>query len=198
MTVEAVAVPTSRRLQLGTVLGVLGSAAFGLLIGGLLAAFVAVQFFGYKVLTVESFSMEPALQRGDVIVSRPANIADVKAGQIVLFEEGKLTRILVAHRVTGFVNATINIHNSKTGADTQEHQRLLETKGDANSVVDANAVSAADLRGRLWFTIPHVGFVLNKVPLQIILLGIAAGTAALWAPYELARARRRRSASPGE
>jgi len=32
-------------------LGVLGSAAFGLLIGSLLAGFVAVQFFGYKVVT---------------------------------------------------------------------------------------------------------------------------------------------------
>jgi signal peptidase len=198
MAIEAVAAPTPRRLRVEVALGVLGSAAFGLLVGTLLAALLATQFFGYRILTVESFSMEPALRRGDVIVSRPANIADIKVGQIALFEQGQVTRILVAHRVTGFVNATVNIHNSETGEDTQEHQRLLQTKGDANTAADGNAVSAVDLRGRLWFTIPRIGVILNKIPLQVVLLGVAAGTGALWAVYELARARRRRNESPGE
>jgi signal peptidase len=198
MAIEAIAAPKPQRLRVGAALGVLGSAAFGLLIGSLLAAFLAVHFFGYKIVTVESFSMEPALHRGDLVVSRPANIADIKAGQVVLFEQGQVTRILVAHRVTGFVNATVNTHNSKTGEDTQEHQRLLQTKGDANTAADARTVSAVDLRGRLWFTIPRVGFILNKIPLQVVLLGVAAGTGVLWALYELARARRRPNKRPNE
>src|SRR3990172_8502033 len=148
MATQAAPISATRAHWLHIALGVLGSAAFGLLLGGLLAAFIATQFFGYKVMTVQSFSMEPALERGDLIVSRPVSIDDVKQGQIVLFMEGQRTRLLVAHRVAGFVNVTTNIHDSQTGEDTVEKSRLLQTKGDANSTVDAQAVAASDLRDR--------------------------------------------------
>ncbi len=198
MSSQAVATAAPRTHRVSIALGVLGSAAFGLFIGSLLAGFVAVQFFGYKVVTVQSNSMEPALERGDVIISRPVNINDVEAGQVVLFMEGERTRILVAHRAVGFINLTINVHDSKTGEDTQEHQRLLQTKGDANPTQDAQPVSPQDVRGQLWFTIPGAGFVLDRVPLQVVLLGLAAATAILWAGYEVARlALRRRTAQEG-
>lgn len=142
---------------------------------------------------MQSYSMEPALKRGDVIIGRPVNIKDVEAGQVVLFMQGERTRIVVAHRAVGFINLTINIHNSKTGQDTQEHQRLVQTKGDANPTQDSQPVSQADLRGRPWFTIPHVGFILERIPLRVVLLAVAGVTAVLWAGYEVARMARRRS-----
>ena len=191
MATQAEPVSATRAQRLQIALGVLGSAAFGLLLGGLLVAFLAIQFFGYKVVTVRSFSMEPALERGDLVVSQPVNIDDVKQGQVVLFMEGQRTRLLVAHRVAGFVNVTTNIHNSQTGEDTVQKSRLLQTKGDANPAVDAQAVAASDLRGRLWFTIPKVGLILDRIPLQTVLLGIAAATGIAWLAYELHRRRTR-------
>ncbi len=186
----------ARLPSLPTVLGVLASAGFGLLIGGLLAALLAMQVFGYHAVTVQSFSMEPALQRGDLIVSQPVNIDDVKRGQVVLFMEGQDTRILVAHRVAGFVNVTTNIHNSQTGEDTVQKSRLLQTKGDANPTVDAQPVAASDLRGRLWFTTPKVGLILDRVPLQAVLLGMAAATGIAWLAFELWQRRSRKRGGP--
>jgi len=196
MATEVVPAPVVRAHWLRTALGLLGSAAFGLLLGALLAAFLAIQFFGYKVVTVQSFSMEPALERGDLVVSRPVSIDDVKQGQIVLFMEGRDTRILVAHRAVGFINVTANIHNSQTGEDTAQKSRLIQTKGDANPTVDAQPVMASDLRGRLWFTIPKAGLILHRAPLQTVLLGIAAVTGVAWLAYELYR--RKSGKRPGK
>jgi len=182
---------------LSTVLGLLASAAFGLLIGGLLAALLAVQVFGYHVVTVQSSSMEPALSRGDLVVTRPVRIADVKHGQVVVFEEGRDVRFLAAHRVVGFINLRTNINNTTTGEVTTQESRLLRTKGDANATEDAQPVDASRLRGRLWFTVPKAGLILDRVPLQAVLVGVAGLAAAGWLVFELHQRLGRRKAGPG-
>jgi signal peptidase I len=195
MTTTRVAVnPRTSVFALRLALGLVGSAAFGLLIGGLIAAWVAIQFFGYKVVTVQSFSMEPALHRGDLIVSRPIGINDVHDGQVILFEEGTKQQLLVAHRVQSITNVTTNITNSKTGEVTTEHSRLLRTQGDANATPDADPVDASRLRGKMWFSVPRVGLVLDRVPLQAVLLMVAAASGVAWIAYELLR---RRGRQPG-
>jgi len=182
---------------LSTVLGLLASAAFGLLIGGLLAALLAVQVFGYKVVTVQSSSMEPALSRGDLVVARPVRIDDVNQGQVVLFEEGRDVRFIAAHRVVGFINLRTNINNTTTGEVTTQESRLLRTKGDANATEDAQPVDASRLRGKLWFTVPKAGLILDRVPLQTVLLGVAGLAAAGWLLFELHQRLARRKAGPG-
>lgn len=183
--------------SLSTVAGVLASAALGLLVGGLLAALLAVQVFGYHVVTVQSNSMEPALRRGDVIVARPVRIDDVKEGQVVLFEEGRDVRFLAVHRVVGFINLRTNINNTTTGEVTTQESRLLRTKGDANDTEDAQPVDASRLRGRLWFSIPKAGLIFDRVPLQTVLLGVAGLAAAGWLVFELHQRLGRRKASSG-
>ena len=197
MTAERVlvsrpAAPPLRR----TILGVLVSTAFGLTLGTLLVALLAIQVFGYKIVTVQSYSMEPALSRGDLVIARPVRIEDVKPGQVILFEEGRDVRLLVAHRVDSVINVTTNVNNTATGEVTTQHSRLLRTKGDANPSPDAEPVDASRLRGRLWFSVPQVGLVLHRVPLQVLLLGVAAASALAWAGYELRRRGGRRIDGP--
>jgi signal peptidase len=182
---------------LSTAAGVLASAAFGVLVGGLLAALLAVQVFGYHVVTVQSSSMEPALTRGDVIVARPVRIDDVKEGQVVLFDEGRDVHFLVAHRVVGFINLRTNINNMTTGEVTSQESRLLRTKGDANETEDAQPVDASGLRGRLWFSIPKAGLIFDRVPLQAFLLGVAGLAAVGWLVFELHHCLGRRRVGPG-
>ena len=182
---------------LSTAAGVLASAAFGLLVGGLLAVLLAVQVFGYHVVTVQSNSMEPALTRGDVIVARPVRMDDVKEGQVVLFDEGRDVHFLVAHRVVGFVNLRTNINNTTTGEVTTQESRLLRTKGDANDTEDAQPVDASGLRGSLWFSIPKAGLIFDRVPLQAVLLGVAGLAAVGWLVFELRHRLGRREAGPG-
>lgn len=196
MTTQSAAAPTRTiNLPWKTAFGLLGSVAFGLTLGALLAVLLAVQFFGYRIATVQSFSMEPTLDRGDLIFARPVSINDVKVGQIILFEEGTQVRLLVAHRVDGVTNVTTNLSNTATGEVTTQHSRLLRTKGDANPTADADSVDASRLRGKVWFTVPKIGLVLHRVPLQAVLLVVAAGSGLAWLAYEL---RRRGHRSPGD
>jgi len=183
--------------SLSTMTGVLASGAFGLLIGALLAALLAVRFFGYSVVTVQSGSMEPTLSRGDVIVARPVHIDDVQVGQVVLFEQGRDVSFIAAHRVAGFINLHTNINNTTTGEVSAQESRLLRTKGDANATEDAQPVDAARLRGRLWFTMPKAGLVFDHMPLQTILLGVAGLAAVGWFVFELHRRLGRRKPGSG-
>lgn len=173
--------------------GILGSALFGTLLGAIVVVLVSTHFFGYDVLTIRSFSMEPSLSKGDLVVTRPVTIEDVKAGQVVLFEEGRDTKILVAHRVQNLVEFETKVVNATTGTTTVAKQTLLRTKGDANKEADQQLVDAASLRGRVWFTLPGAGTLFDNFSLQNVLFALAGVTFAAWIAYELLRRRRRRA-----
>lgn len=172
----------------------LAGICLGTFAGLMLTVVIAVQFLGYRILTVQSGSMEPALMRGDIILTRPVPIADLERDDIILFEDGVQTRILVAHRVAGVVNVTTNVVNSSSGEESSYKTRILRTKGDANPLADPGVVDATRLRGELFLTIPGAGYVLERIPIQRVLLGIAALAAAAWCIGEV-RVRWKRPAS---
>lgn len=194
----AVSVPLRLGSPLRTpsfLLGLVGSALFGLIIGTLVIAIFATQFLGYRVATIQSFSMEPVLDRGDLIIVRPTNINDAEVGDIVLFEEGQNVRMLVAHRVDGVFNVTTNVTDRATGKTSASTTKVLRTKGDANDKPDSEYVSADRFRGKLLWTVPNAGLIGNRIPLQQILLLVTVVSAVAWALYEWRRARSRRLAS---
>ena len=159
------------RASLKLAIGGIGSVVFGLFVGGLILGLIATRFMGYSVATIQSFSMEPTLHRGDLIVSRPASIGEAKPGNIILFEEGTTTKLLVAHRVYSVVPVTTIITNAKTGTTVTQHSTLLRTKGDANGEVDAQVVDGSNFRGELLFTIPSAGLIFDHIPLQYVSCG---------------------------
>lgn len=63
-------------------------------------------------------------------------------------ESGK--PMVITHRIVGF------------GAD-QEGNRLLVTQGDNNDVVDPEPVMEVQVRGKLFYAVPGVGFVANAL-----------------------------------
>ncbi len=59
------------RLSWGLVRGIVSTAfgiVFGLSLGACIVAILATRFFDYSILTVQSDSMKPALERGDIVV----------------------------------------------------------------------------------------------------------------------------------
>lgn len=177
---------------LGAVLDVVA----GLAVAAALVAIVATQFMGYRILGIASDSMLPALARGDLIVSRPVAITSVEHDDIIVFEEGQQTKLLVAHRVVNIIKVNTNITDSKTGAKHTEESRIFRTKGDANPVVDAQPVDAAAFRGLLMAQLPGAGGLLGSATIQqgLVALALVAGLA--WLGYELlARGRRRSQAN---
>ena len=98
----------------------------------------------YKVLTVLSGSMEPAIKTGAVVVVKP--VADYKVGDIVTFNN-RDGNIPVTHRIIGTAD--------------ENGRSLFVTKGDANEEEDSRKVAVADIIGKLLFSVPFMGYVLE-------------------------------------
>lgn len=101
-----------------------------------------VSFGGFMLFRVVTGSMEPAIPVGSLLVSERVDIATVEIGDIVCFrtQELEIWGKIVTHRVVDIL--------SDTGAGL-----LLETKGDANLVMDDNYVSQDNLIGKvIWIS----------------------------------------------
>jgi signal peptidase len=99
--------------------------------------------FGWQVDTVLSGSMEPELEVGSLVVTRPVPPEMIKVGDVITFRQATANNELASHRVIGiFKNSPI----------------CFETKGDANDKADPVKVPARDLVGKICLHIPMMGF----------------------------------------
>ena len=98
---------------------------------------------GWETHAVLSGSMEPALDAGGVILTRPVKEQDLRVGDIILFESGELR---VAHRVVEIV---------------EEGGKLwFRTKGDANDSPDPDLISFdGGETKKVAFDLPYLGFL---------------------------------------
>lgn len=173
----------------------LGAIFGGLVIGLLGVLFVATQFLGYGVLAVRSDSMQPALSRGDLIFTRPQLAEDVDVGEIAVFTQGEEIEVLIAHRVVGVIDGTINITNETTGEVSQQKVRHLQTQGDANVAPDAQLVNPGQLAGTVWFSVPAIGGWIVDWHVQKLLVLLASLSVAGWVFYEVFNFLQRRKGS---
>lgn len=77
----------------------------------------------YKILTVLSGSMEPALPRGALVVDVPTPLASIRPGDIITFQVPGTSNVLETHRVKKILNHGI--------------QPIVQTQGDANAQPDS-------------------------------------------------------------
>lgn len=190
-------VPCSRpmgRPRIRTVIGAIVAVLCGLALGGLLLAVVATTLLGYRVLGIASGSMEPALRHGDLVLSRPAPIDQVKPGDIIVFQEGEKMPVLITHRVAAIINLTVEATSTSTGETTTSTTPMLRTKGDANPNPDYHTVDASNYRGIVWLVLPGIGMPLLGYPVAQVFLTVALLTAMLWVCYEVIGLARRRRA----
>jgi len=132
---------------------------FGLAVMILLMTAAALTFlaprFGWNVDAVVSGSMEPELKVGGVVITRPVEAEEIKAGDIITFYS-PLSEKLTSHRVIAAEEGS-SLHFS--------------TKGDANEDADAFSVPAENVMGKVCFHIPYLGYVAQfvKTPLGFLL-----------------------------
>jgi signal peptidase len=100
--------------------------------------------FDWHVEKILSGSMEPALQVGGAVVSRPVQPEDIEVGNIISYHPPTKPDALVCHRV-------VDIESADT--------LIFQTKGDANEEIDAYTVPADNIVGRVAFDIPLLGHV---------------------------------------
>ncbi|GAA2893561.1 hypothetical protein GCM10010472_60180 [Pseudonocardia halophobica] len=116
-----------------------------------LAAAVALvpAVVGGHSLTVLSGSMEPTLQVGSVAVIKPVDTAQVKPGDVLNFTDRDAATgqaRVVTHRVVEVLPGPAFV-----------------TKGDANRTNDPAPVAAQDVHGVLWYDVPYVGGLRDRL-----------------------------------
>jgi signal peptidase len=132
--------------------------AFGLL--AVIALLLIVSVFpitgNFKVLTVLSGSMEPTIKTGAIVVAKPAD--DYRIGDIITFGPNTKTQPPVTHR----------INDIKVVGGVP----VYITKGDANDAPDNKEIQKSDVLGKVLFSIPFVGYVVDfaKKPVGFILI----------------------------
>ncbi len=121
----------------------------GSLVGGTIAGIVilALLWFSLGLLpfypsTVAGGSMNPALRLGDMVIAAKTSPDTVREGDIIEFRQGEM---MVIHRV-------VDIEESGGS-------RQFITKGDANDNPDIEPVSPEQVKGKVMFAVPKVGWV---------------------------------------
>lgn len=131
-------------LGLGLSVGLLA-----LVVGLAMVLIVVPKLAGATPLTVLTSSMEPRLPPGTLIVVKPADVGDIRIGDVVTYQIESGQPEVISHRVTEIVTST-------------DGSLAFVTKGDNNDEPDASLVLPEQVRGTLWYSLPWLGFV-NQV-----------------------------------
>lgn len=128
---------------------------------GLLVILIVISFLpipgNYKLLIVESGSMEPAIQTGSVVVVKPAE--SYQSGDVITFQDrGK--KKTTTHRIVDL--------------EVVSGEVRYITKGDANNAEDTNRVFDSKILGKVLVDVPYLGyfFAMAKKPIGFVLLVI--------------------------
>jgi signal peptidase I len=125
-------------------LGHIGSVALAVVLFAICVGLLAIRTLGMGSFVVTGSSMEPAINKGALVIVEPVSPTAISRGDIITFERyGQMT----THRV-------IAIDSSNVANPT------FTTKGDANSVADPEPVHFPGQVGVYRASIPVLGYVI--------------------------------------
>lgn len=99
----------------------------------------------YKLLIVQSGSMEPNLHLGSIVITKP--VGNYQKNDIITFSEPASPKVLVSHRIVAVERKDVNTS--------------YVTKGDANEDPDTEKVLKQSVVGKVMFSLPFVGYLVN-------------------------------------
>jgi len=134
--------------------------ALGVLV---LAGGIGSRLLDLRMQTVLSGSMVPTVSPGDVVVTQPVPLADLRVGDVIAFyPPGKPTPVL--HRI-----ATLEVVDGDV---------VVTTKGDANGVPDPwTATLKAEPAFRMVGYLPLIGWLPQFRGLLFVVAGLLVGLA---------------------
>ena len=103
---------------------------------------------GFTPLAVQSDSMAPTFNKGDLIVIQKCDTSKLEVGDIVTF-----------HTIIDNEYA-LNTHRI-AAIDEVNGMRSFTTKGDDNDVADTHIISDGDIVGKYVFALPQMGKVMD-------------------------------------
>ena len=114
-----------------------------------------------EVKIVQSGSMEPAIKTGALVVIKPSD--EYRVDDVIMFGEDTKTKVPTTHRIVA--------------DEVRSGVFYYTTKGDANEDPDPQQVKQSEVIGKVLFSIPYLGYVLDfaKKPLGFaLLIGVPA------------------------
>jgi signal peptidase len=140
-----------REKGLGHYLSVAISLAVFLIVVALAAVLIVIpKVSGSIPLTVLTSSMEPSLPPGTLIIVQPVDVADLKIGDVATYQISSGRPGVITHRIT-------EVNSTSTG------ELSFTFKGDNNADIDSKQVVPGQIQGRVWYSVPYMGFVNNTV-----------------------------------
>lgn len=122
-------------------------------------ALVVLMLVGYKPVTIQSGSMNPTFDVGSLCFIHAED--DYRLNDIVTFSADD---VYITHRIA---------------CDNGDNTYI--TKGDGNDVVDSATLEKENIKGKVIFTIPKMGYVMailsstvGKVSILVLLIGLWA------------------------
>ncbi len=126
------------------------------LVGLLLLGSVAPIPGNFEIKIVQSGSMEPAIKVGSLVAIKPAD--DYNIGDVITFGEDEQGEVPTTHRIVDerIVSGEVR----------------YTTQGDANDDPDAQEVGEREIIGKVLFSIPFLGFILDfaRQPIGFVLI----------------------------
>lgn len=181
---ESELVTTSRARSMASALwSGLSAGILGMLVIVAILVIVVPLVAGASAFTISGRSMEPSLPLGTLIVTHPVDPDEIRVGDVITFQMESGNPTVATHRVVGF--------------EFQDERRFI-TQGDANNAVDIGSVQSEQIRGRLWYSIPLLGWVNAAIsgPLRATMLPIVVVVLFGYATWMLVGAFRERAQRP--
>ncbi|CAM3217839.1 signal peptidase I [Nocardioides dubius] len=154
----------------------------------LAVAVVVPRLGGATPYVISTGSMRPDLPPGTLVVVRPVDDEEIGIGSVITYQVRSGEPAVATHRVIA------------TSIDGRG-QRSWRTQGDANDAADPEPVRPVQVKGELWYAVPHVGRIGDLIsPQRRLVLAqlLAAGLVGYALVMFAGAGRQRRSARRDE
>lgn len=141
---------SKRRSILAAVGKVLNLIVLMIAVFAALVLIVVPRATGSQTYTVLTNSMAPKYSPGTLLVVKPEDFEELKYGDVVTFQMYSGRPDVETHRIVGF------------GA-TQAGEKTLITRGDNNGAQDPEPVRELQVKGKLFYAVPYVGYAANAL-----------------------------------
>lgn len=105
---------------------------------------------GSQTYSVLTSSMAPSYPPGTFLVVKPTDFDALHAGDVITYQMESGRPEVITHRITSLTAS-------------QDSERMLITQGDNNDVADPDPVMEIQVRGKLVYAVPYVGFLANAL-----------------------------------
>jgi signal peptidase len=124
---------------------------------------IGPRVFGYQTSTMLTGSMSPLINPGDVVITQPVPVDEVKVGDIITYHIPVEDQRVETHRITKL-------------ATNPDGTIAVQTKGDANNGVDPwLATFEEETVDRHVATIPYLGHVIRALRTPAVLNALMYG-----------------------